>query len=203
MSIDSFFFAPAGLRSLPPSERKYAKYKWGGDGRGRPFNVEDGTPIPEATPHFVDWCAGGMIDERYYFAEGEDARWFYGEGWRSRDIIDDYNTSVVPTREIDPENTKFEAFVDDPQQTSFCGVAPYWLVIGDQPACIADIHSCPSSDCKEYEACGKPAIGDTDDGYGHGSFPYCEEHIPAKKKKATNPVKEPVGVEELPPIDEL
>ena len=30
------------------------------------------------------------------------------------------------------------------------------------------------------EPCGKPAVGETDNGYGHGSFPYCEEHRPAK-----------------------
>jgi hypothetical protein len=25
-------------------------------------------------------------------------------------------------------------------------------------------------------ACGKPAVGETDNGFGHGSYPYCEEH---------------------------
>ena len=80
MSIDSFFYVPAGTRGLEPGKRGYRKYKTVSDfiaAHGyRPF------------PHQVKWVAGGWIDEAYFFEDAQDAIWFFVEGWRQRDFTD-------------------------------------------------------------------------------------------------------------------
>jgi hypothetical protein len=79
MSIDSFFFVPRGTRNQPLGERSYKKYK-----RYSEFVAAHGDDFT----HQVYWLAGGWIDEQYFFEEAEDARWFYGKGWKSRDFLD-------------------------------------------------------------------------------------------------------------------
>jgi hypothetical protein len=80
MSVDSFFYVPAGTRNVAePTERGYKKYKSFAD-----FKVAYDN---RHFPHQVKWVAGGMIDEQYFFEQAEDAIWFFVEGWRGRDFF--------------------------------------------------------------------------------------------------------------------
>jgi hypothetical protein len=80
MSIDSFFYVPAGTRHLVPGERNYKKYKTVSD-----FVAAHGDL---SFPHQVKWEAGGAIDEQYFLEDPLDAIWFFVSGWRDRDFFE-------------------------------------------------------------------------------------------------------------------
>lgn len=83
MSIDSFFYVPAGTRNLPLGERRYLKYKSPSEYRAK----------HDYMPHQVAWVAGGVIDEQYFFEDPQDARWFFTYGWKFRDVSHDSHDS--------------------------------------------------------------------------------------------------------------
>jgi hypothetical protein len=83
VSIDSFFYVPAGTLNLPLGERRYLKYKSASEYRAK----------HDYTPHQVAWVAGGVIDEQYFFEDPQDARWFFIYGWKFRDVSYDSRDS--------------------------------------------------------------------------------------------------------------
>jgi hypothetical protein len=88
MSIDSFFYVPAGTRSMEPGKRSYRKYK----------SFADFKAAHPPTHHQVKWVAGGLIDEQYFFEDAQDAIWFFVEGWRHRDFSDgDFPIGCAPS----------------------------------------------------------------------------------------------------------
>jgi hypothetical protein len=45
--------------------------------------------------------------------------------------------------------------------------------------CVTNLHTeCDAWVCEVYEPCGKPAVGEIDNGYKKGSSPFCEAHRP-------------------------
>ena len=88
MSIDSYFYVPAGTRNLNPADRRYQKYKSWAE-----FEAAWYTPTRKA-PHQVYWLCGDFIDEQYFFEDADDARWFYAKGWKLRDMLDDEDKPI-------------------------------------------------------------------------------------------------------------
>jgi hypothetical protein len=110
VSIDSFFYVPAGTRNVAdPTERGYKKYKSVTD-----FKVAHDN---RHFPHQVKWVAGGMIDEQYFFEQAEDAIWFFVSGWRDRDFFengqDGDKVGYAPTA----------LWLDDKQRCEHCAKA--------------------------------------------------------------------------------
>lgn len=106
MSIDSYFYVPAGTRNVAdPAKREYKKYKSASE-----FWAAHAGPFP----HQVNWAAGGMIDEQYYFESAEDAIWFFVSGWRDRDFFengqDGEKVGYAPTA----------IWIDDQQRCEHC-----------------------------------------------------------------------------------
>jgi hypothetical protein len=86
MSIDNYFWAPAGVRnseSIP-----FRKHK----------SLEEMIAVegPAATPHQVFLARGGyiLVDEQYVFESADDARWFWDKGYQERLYIDDEAASA-------------------------------------------------------------------------------------------------------------
>ena len=83
MSIDHHFHVPAGMRNNRNwkfSDRKYWSLGEMGDKHGCPnhqlFLAHSYCTDDDGSTH------GILIDEQFYFEDSEDARWFYGEGYR-------------------------------------------------------------------------------------------------------------------------
>jgi hypothetical protein len=131
MSIDSFFYVPAGTRNLESGKRDYKKYKSFAD-----FKAAGHPP----TGHQVKWEAGGMIDEQYFFEQAEDAIWFLVSGWRSRDFfangedgdIVGYGATAI--------------WIDDQQRCEHCAVA---LVPGQTDHVHCDTCGRPMEVCRD------------------------------------------------------
>lgn len=81
MSIDSYFWVPAGIRNLNPADRRYLEYKCN--------ELQEFEATQGISPHQVFWCAGGVIDEQYFFEDADNASWFYREGWKLRNLVID------------------------------------------------------------------------------------------------------------------
>lgn len=106
MSIDSFFYVPAGTRGLAPRKRVYKKYKTVADF----VAAHDDRPFP----HQVKWTAGGAIDEQYSFEDPQYAIWFFFSGWRDRDFFENGEDGVrggYPPTAI---------WIDDKQRCEHC-----------------------------------------------------------------------------------
>jgi hypothetical protein len=177
MSIDSFFYVPAGTRNAEPTERGYKKYKSLAD-----FKVAYDN---RHFPHQVKWVAGGMIDEQYFFEQAEDAIWFFVSGWRSRDFFangeDGDMVGYGPTA----------IWIDDQQRCEHCAdpLVPGKTEHVHCDTCGRPMEVCAdcfdnSDDCPECEC---DCVLDPEDG---STIQSCESHpnggSPRSKKWATD-----------------
>jgi hypothetical protein len=76
MSIDIYFWAPAGIRD--DKNMSYRKYHSDGE-----MLVSEKQKMP-AHQVFLVHGANFAIEEQYFFEDPQDARWFWEEGYRWR-----------------------------------------------------------------------------------------------------------------------
>lgn len=86
MSIDNFFWAPAGVRSS--RSIRYRKYK--------SFREMIEAEKPVAMPHQVFLAHGGncLTDEQYFFETADDAQWFWQSGFERMLYVDHEGASI-------------------------------------------------------------------------------------------------------------
>ena len=85
MSIDNFFWVPAGIRN---KSMGYKKYKSWAD--------MVAAESPSARPYFVFLAQGGksLVDEQYFFESADDALWFWDHGYQQRLFLDDQDSQL-------------------------------------------------------------------------------------------------------------
>jgi hypothetical protein len=91
VSIDNFYWYPAGANDATPYPEGWARAKSLAD---LPEGKEAAAQVYFS--HGREWA----IDEQYFFEDADSARWFWRQGWEGRQIIDSRDGTLVGYQEM-------------------------------------------------------------------------------------------------------